>query len=111
MPAIQRDRNLAEMNQPIDVKDIIYRPLHYLSGFTSDAAFWRKQYNTDIWKPSTMILNMQAAATKPWAALGFPDLDIAAQDLDPAVLAHLDDWQVHLSYTHMATYPVYRGLW
>ncbi|KAG9517554.1 hypothetical protein KCU93_g8694, partial [Aureobasidium melanogenum] len=111
MPAIQRDRDLAEMSQPIDVKDIIYRPLHYLSGFTSDATFWRKQYNTDIWNPSIMVLNLQAAATRPWAALGFPALDDTTQDLDHAVLAHLDDWQVHLSYTHMATYPVYRGLW
>jgi len=93
--------------------DVLYRPLHVLFGFKDGVAKWTEEYVNRIHKPTVIDLNMVQAADTPWEELGFPGFDNSAEK---AIVAQVQDLvqkglRVTLTYTHMASFRVVRGLW
>lgn len=111
MPSLQLDGDMISVNKEVDPRNIIYRPLHYLSGFAADSRVWRDQYNIDIRRPKSLEISLHKAMTKSWASLGFPQFDKTDSGADQADSDLLAEWRICLTYTRMASYTVYRGLW
>ncbi|KAG8629175.1 hypothetical protein KVT40_003040 [Elsinoe batatas] len=111
MPAIMGDIDVTTASQPVDSKAVIYRPLHYLSGFRADSIGWRDQFNQDIYQPSWIEIDLRHAVGEKWATLGFPAFDKLQVPFTNAEVSALEGWKVQLSYTGMMNYAVHRGLW
>jgi hypothetical protein len=88
-------------------KDIVYRPLYYLSGYNSAATRWRNEFSDKSKSPQQRIVSFEDLKKKTWKQLGITGSD---SDDDTATLINAF-FEVTLTYTDIGVFDVKRGLW
>lgn len=109
MPCTMRDLDPSTASTSTEVlppAGIIYRPLHYLSGYNKLSKEWWKEYPEKSKNPQKIKLDLENASAIKWKELGFPHLDPASpvKGRAPAV-------EVWLQCTGMQSFDVFRGVW
>ncbi|GAB1311944.1 hypothetical protein MFIFM68171_02154 [Madurella fahalii] len=98
----------------VSADDIFYRPLHTLFGYRDAVAKWTEEWLTKRHHPSEIELDLLAAVKTPWRELGFPTFDAGTPtDALESTVERLvsSGLKVALTYTHLESFRVIRGLW
>lgn len=107
MPCTLRDLDAdTSSTEKLPPAGIIYRPLHYLSGYDVASTRWVMDYPNLSNSPQKLLLDLKGAADVQWKDLGFPHLD----SVTPA-LGGIPGFEVWLEFTGIASFDVFRGLW
>ncbi|KAK0108484.1 hypothetical protein ONS95_003288 [Cadophora gregata] len=103
MPSTLRDLDAeVSSNDELPPAGIIYRPLHYLSGYDLASTRWVEEYPIP---PQKLLFDLKDAARVQWKDLGFPLLDAEA------VVGGTPDFEIWLEYTGIQSFDISRGLW
>ncbi|KAF0316411.1 hypothetical protein GQ607_016334 [Colletotrichum asianum] len=116
MPCALHDvsfNTLARNGEP--PKDLVYRPLHVLPGFTFASEDWANRGFKEEDDPSSMRIDLLEGLTRTWKDLGFPQLDnteksFGKKDIE-SIRRTIGDWKLMLKYTDIHAFDVNRGLW
>ena len=91
----------------------IYRPLYFLSGYGEQSKRWVRDYPRTSLKPQKLSLDLSAASGTSWKSLGFPSS--SSESLPDGAAAspvpQLQGARITLSFTGIASFDVFRGLW
>ena len=104
MPSTLRDLDAdTSSTEELPPAGIIYRPLHYLSGYDLASTRWVKDYPVP---PQKLKLDLTGAVNVKWKDLGFPSLDS-----ETPVAGGTPDFEIWIEYTGAQSFDVSRGLW
>lgn len=116
MPCALQDvsfNTLARNGEP--TRDVVYRPLHVLLGFTFASEDWANRGLKEEDDPSSMRINLLEGFTRTWKDLGFPQLDNAEKSFGKkdieTIRRTIGEWKLMLKYTDIHAFDVDRGLW
>lgn len=106
-------RTLANNDDP--PKDLVYRPLHVLPGFTFVGQDWEARGLKEGDGLSSIRIDLLEGFTRAWKDLGFTQLDnteksFGKKDLE-AIRRTIGEWKLELRYTEFQAFDVTRGLW
>ncbi|KXH43605.1 hypothetical protein CNYM01_02744 [Colletotrichum nymphaeae SA-01] len=106
-------RTLANNDDP--PKDLVYRPLHVLPGFTFVGQDWESRGLKEGDGLSSIRIDLLEGFTRAWKDLGFPQLDnteksFGKKDLE-TIRRTIGEWKLELRYTEFQAFDVTRGLW
>jgi hypothetical protein len=88
----------------------IYRPLYFLSGYDQQSKRWVKDYPVNSTHRQLLSLDLDTTSRVSWTSLGFPALS-SANSSDTLAGSILQGTKITLSFTGMASFDVFRGLW
>ncbi|KAK2759271.1 hypothetical protein CKAH01_16687 [Colletotrichum kahawae] len=98
-------------------KDIVFRPLHVLSGFSITADHWADKGRQEERNLTELRIDLLEGFCRTWKELGFGQYEGSdksyrkgSKDLE-RIRATIRDWKLVLRYTDLQAFEVNRGLW